>query len=112
MKAFGQMMVNDHSQANDELKKVASQLKIQLPTQLDQKHKDLVDKLSKLQGPECSIANTSTRRCRGTRKFSASCVRMGGEGHAEGANAPRSGRGAATEDRKVTVGPCGTWGPA
>ena len=42
VKAFGQMMVKDHSQAGDELKQVASQLKIQPPTQLDQKHKDLV----------------------------------------------------------------------
>lgn len=52
VKAFGQMMVKDHSQAGEELKKVAAQLKIQQPTQLDQKHKDLVDKLSKLQGAE------------------------------------------------------------
>jgi putative membrane protein len=52
VKAFGQMMVRDHSQAGDELKKVAAQLNIQPPTQLDQKHKDLVDKLSKLQGAE------------------------------------------------------------
>ena len=52
VKAFGQMMVKDHSQAGDELKQVASQLKIQPPTQLDQKHNDLVDKLSKLQGAE------------------------------------------------------------
>ena len=50
VKAFGQMMVKDHSQAGEELKQVASQLKIQQPTQLDQKHKDLADKLSKLQG--------------------------------------------------------------
>ena len=52
VKAFGQMMVKDHSAGNDELKQVASQLGIQPPTQLDQKHKDLVDKLSKLQGAE------------------------------------------------------------
>jgi putative membrane protein len=52
VKAFGQMMVKDHSQAGEELKHVAAQLKIQPPTQLDQKHKDLVDKLSKLQGAE------------------------------------------------------------
>ena len=52
VKAFGQMMVKDHSQAGDELKQVASQMKIQPPTQMDQKHKDLVDKLSKLQGAE------------------------------------------------------------
>jgi putative membrane protein len=52
VKAFGQMMVKDHSKAGDELKQVASQLTIQQPAQLDQKHKDLVDKLSKLQGAE------------------------------------------------------------
>jgi putative membrane protein len=52
VKAFGQMMVKDHTQANDELKQIASQLKIQQPAQLDQKHKDLSDKLSKLQGAE------------------------------------------------------------
>jgi putative membrane protein len=52
VKAFGQMMVKDHSQAGDELKQVASQLKIQPPTQLDAKHKELVDKLSKFKGAE------------------------------------------------------------
>jgi putative membrane protein len=52
VKAFGQMMVKDHSKAGEELKQVASRLKIQQPTQLDQKHKDLVDKLSKLRGAE------------------------------------------------------------
>jgi predicted outer membrane protein len=52
VKAFGQMMVKDHSAAGNELKQVASQLKIQPPTQLDQKHKDLADRLSKLQGAE------------------------------------------------------------
>ena len=34
-------------QGNDELKQVASQLKVQPATQLDQKHKDLVDKFAK-----------------------------------------------------------------
>jgi len=50
VKAFGQMMVQDHTQANNELKQIASQLKVQPTTQLDQKHKDLSDKLSKLNG--------------------------------------------------------------
>ena len=52
VKAFGQMMVKDHSAANDELKQVASRLNIQPPTQVDQKHKELADKLAKLQGAE------------------------------------------------------------
>jgi hypothetical protein len=41
VKAFGQMMVKDHSQANKELARVASQLNVQLPTDLDEKHNRL-----------------------------------------------------------------------
>ena len=52
VKSFGQMMVKDHTKANDELKQVASRLKVQPPAQVDQKHKDLADKLSKLSGAE------------------------------------------------------------
>jgi putative membrane protein len=52
VKAFGQMMVKDHTQAANELKPIAAQLNVQQPTQVDQKHKDLADKLSKLQGSE------------------------------------------------------------
>jgi putative membrane protein len=50
VKAFGQMMVKDHTQAANELKPIATQLNVPQPTQLDQKHQDLADKLSKLQG--------------------------------------------------------------
>jgi len=50
VKEFGQMMVKDHTQANAELARVAKQLNIPVPTQLDQKHRDLVDRLSKLNG--------------------------------------------------------------
>jgi len=52
VKSFGQMMVKDHTQAANELKPIATELKVQQPTQLDQKHKALADKLSKLQGSE------------------------------------------------------------
>jgi putative membrane protein len=52
VKEFGQMMVKDHTQANAELARVAQEQKITLPTQLDQKHRDLVDRLSKLKGAE------------------------------------------------------------
>lgn len=52
VKSFGQMMVKDHTHAANELKPIAAELKVQQPTQLDQKHKDLADKLSKLQGKE------------------------------------------------------------
>ena len=52
VKAVGRMMVRDHSKANDELKRVASRLKLEPSTQLDQKHRDVVERLSKLDGPE------------------------------------------------------------
>jgi len=50
VKAYGQMMVKDHTQADNELKQVASQMKVALPKQLDQKHRDLAARLSKLKG--------------------------------------------------------------
>jgi putative membrane protein len=52
VKAFAQMMVRDHSSANDELSKIASQLNLQVPTQLDPMHRELFDRLSKLKGAE------------------------------------------------------------
>ena len=50
VKAFGQMMVKDHAEAIDELKQAASPAGVQLPTQLDEKHRELADRLMKLQG--------------------------------------------------------------
>ena len=52
VKQFGQMMVTDHTKANDELKQIAAKLNVPLPTELDTKHKALADRLSKLQGAE------------------------------------------------------------
>lgn len=52
VKQFAQMMVQDHTKANEELKQIASQLNVQLPTELDQEHRELQEKLSKLQGEE------------------------------------------------------------
>jgi putative membrane protein len=50
VKAFGEMMVKDHTQAGTELKRVATSMNVQQPAELDQKHKDLHTKLSKLSG--------------------------------------------------------------
>lgn len=50
VKQFGDRMVTDHSKANDQLKQVAQQKNIQLPTSLDAKHQAVVDRLSKLSG--------------------------------------------------------------
>jgi putative membrane protein len=52
VKAFGQMMVKDHTQANAELLQVAAEVKIVPPTEIDKKHAELVNRLSKLEGAE------------------------------------------------------------
>ena len=52
VKKFGQMMVEDHTAAGDKLKAVASQHNIPVPTALDETHRDLRDKLAKLQGAD------------------------------------------------------------
>ena len=52
VKQFGSRMVEDHSKANDELKKIASSKGIALPTDLDAKHKSKMDKMQKLSGAQ------------------------------------------------------------
>jgi putative membrane protein len=50
VKNFGKRMEQDHSKANDELKKLAADKGLQLSNELDKKHKSKVDKLAKLSG--------------------------------------------------------------
>jgi putative membrane protein len=52
VKAFAQKMVEDHSKAGEELKQLASQKKVTLPTEILPKHKEIVEKLSKLSGAD------------------------------------------------------------
>jgi putative membrane protein len=52
VKAFGQVMVKDHSEANGELSKLASQMKIEPPKEADKAHKELASRLSTLDGAE------------------------------------------------------------
>ena len=52
VKKFAQMMIDDHTKAGDSLKTVASQHNIEVPTAVDDKHRDLHDKLAKKQGFE------------------------------------------------------------
>jgi putative membrane protein len=52
VKGFGTRMVDDHTKANQELTQIAKQLGVTPPAQLDQKHRDLHERLSKLQGRE------------------------------------------------------------
>jgi putative membrane protein len=52
VKKFAQMMVDDHTKAGDQLKTIATQHNIPTPTELDDTHRDLRDRLSKLQGAD------------------------------------------------------------
>jgi len=56
VKQFAQRMVDDHSKANDELKALASQKSVTLPTAVDAKHKAVHDKLAKSKGPAFDAA--------------------------------------------------------
>ena len=46
------MVVKDHTRANTEVTQIAKQLNVTPPTQLDMKHRELIDRLSKLKGAE------------------------------------------------------------
>ncbi len=52
VKKFGQRMVDDHSKANDQLKQVASQKGITIPTEINAKDSAEKDRLSKLSGQD------------------------------------------------------------
>jgi putative membrane protein len=52
VKRFGQRMVADHTKANEELKAIASQARVTLPSQPDEDHQELHSRLSRLSGQE------------------------------------------------------------
>ena len=52
VKAFGQRMVDDHTQANHELTTLAQAKHIPVTNKLDQKHQAMADKLATLHGAE------------------------------------------------------------
>jgi len=52
VKEFGKRMATDHQKAYDELKQLASQKNVAVPTALDRAHQKTYDKLAKLSGAE------------------------------------------------------------
>src|SRR3954453_14030235 len=50
VKDFGKKLANDHSKANDELTQIASREGITLPTSMDSKHQETVDRFAKVSG--------------------------------------------------------------
>lgn len=58
VRSFAEMMLKDHTAANDELKKLASQKSITLPTNLSNKSQDKYDDLAKKKGKDFDDAYT------------------------------------------------------
>ena len=56
VRAFGQMMVKDHTAINGDLKALAAQKGVTLPDSLDTKHQGMVDKMAALTGTEFDAA--------------------------------------------------------
>lgn len=52
VKSFGQMMVTDHTKANDELKALARQKSIVMPDSMSERHMSMVDNLRNSTGAE------------------------------------------------------------
>ena len=52
VKEFGKRMVNDHSKANEQLKQIAQQENVDLPTDMNKSDQATYDRLSKLSGAE------------------------------------------------------------
>ena len=52
VKKFGRMMVDDHTAAGERMKTIADEFHIEWPQQLDDKHRDLREKLAGKQGAE------------------------------------------------------------
>lgn len=52
VKQFAQHMIHDHTQANEELMQLASSEGVTVNQELDQKHKDLMNRLSSLKSDE------------------------------------------------------------
>jgi len=59
VRQFGMRMVQDHTKANDELKRLASSKGLQLPSAVDAKHQQVADKLSKMTGADFDKAYMS-----------------------------------------------------
>jgi putative membrane protein len=59
VKKFGQRMVDDHTKANDQLKQLAQQKGIDLPTEPDSKDKATMKRLEKLSGEQFDKAYMS-----------------------------------------------------
>src|SRR5207249_3013589 len=65
VKDFGQRLVDDHTKANEELARIATQKNFQMPTAMSTKDQSMIDHLSSLNGAD----------------FDKDCARHGVEAH-------------------------------
>jgi predicted outer membrane protein len=92
IKSYAQMMVTDHTKANDDLRPIALSLGIEAPTQVDDKHRKESDRLSRLQGTEFDreyvklMADAHRDALRETRAMAAAPTTLAAPATASGAN--------------------------
>jgi putative membrane protein len=60
VKNFATHMITDHGKARDELKQLAVKRNVDIPVDLDEDHRAVVDRLAKLNGPEFDKAYAKT----------------------------------------------------
>ncbi len=60
VKEFGRQMVDDHGKANQQLMQLAGQKNVRIPSELEGKHRETVDRLSRLRGAEFDRAYVTT----------------------------------------------------
>lgn len=56
VKRFAQKMIDDHTKLNKELTQAAQQIGLNVPQDLDKKHQDMLDKMTKETGPKLDKA--------------------------------------------------------
>jgi putative membrane protein len=56
VKRLAQMMIDDHTKSSDELKPIAANKGVTLPTEMDSKHKSAMEKMSAMSGSEFDMA--------------------------------------------------------
>jgi len=107
VKAFGLMMVKDHSLANTELRALATGMGIQPPTDLDKKHRDLVEHLSNVLPAEFDREYAKTMVEGHTAVLDQLRRRTGDPAPAAGASAADRPRPATTPREPPAVGTSG-----
>jgi len=122
VKSFAQMMVTDHTQANQQLMPIAQQLGVQQPTSLDAKHKAVADRLSKLQGAEFDRQYmkamvdahkdviSQTKPIAGSQAGSGSATGMSGAMSGSGSSGSSATSGSGSSGSGATSGTTGTSG--